>query len=203
MRTLTRTLNVDRNIARLAVAVGVVALGSVVSLALFFAVGKPFGAINDWAVGVLGFLSGLLAVMLRRRGMPAARGLGTAASGAAVIGAAIVVVGSTLVISQTTGFFLAGLVESLGFALIGLWLIALNRSIASASRWPRLLPSFGIAAGIIMAMGFAVVPGIAMGLDDIDTAPGWIWIGYLGWLGIFFIYPIWSIWLGSFRPQVR
>ena len=47
-----------------------------------------------------------------------------------------------------------------------------------------------------MAIGFAVVPGISMGLDDLETAPGWIWIGYLGWFGIFFSYPIWSIWFG-------
>jgi len=196
-------MNLDGNVARLADAVGLVALGSVASLALFFTVGKPFGAINDWSIGVLGFLSGLLAVMLRRRGMPAPTGLGTAASAASVIGAAIVVVGSALVISQTTGFFLAGLVESLGFALIGLWLIALNRSIASDPRWPRSLPSFGIVAGVIMAIGFAVVPGIVMGLDDMDTAPAWIWIGYLGWLGIFFMYPIWSIWLGRHGTHVR
>ncbi len=164
-------LNLDRNVAGLAVAVGVVALGSVASLALFFAVGTPFGAINDWTVGVVGFLSGLLSVMLHRRRTPAPSGLGTAAIGAAVMGAVIVVVGAALVISRTTGFFLAGLVESLGLALIGLWLIALNRSIASASRWPRPLPRFGMAAGIIMAIGFAVVPGIAA-IRDVPLARG-------------------------------
>jgi hypothetical protein len=187
----------DRSVAPLAVATGAVAFVSVVSLALFFAVGKPFGAINDWTIGVVGFLSGLLALVLTRRGHGALPALGTIASAAAVLGAVIVMVGAALVISQTTGFLLAGLVESLGFALIGLWLIALNRSLASDLRWPRRLPSLGIAAGIIMATGFIVVPGIAVGLDDMNTAPGWIWIGFVGWLGIFFLYPIWSIWLGS------
>ena len=28
-------------------------------------------------------------------------------------------------------------------------------------------------------------------------APGWIWMGFVGWLGIFFLYPIWSMWLGN------
>jgi hypothetical protein len=49
---------------------------------------------------------------------------------------------------------------------------------------------------VIMAMGFATLPGIAMGLDDRDAAPGWIWIGFLGWIGTFIIYPVWRIWLG-------
>jgi hypothetical protein len=40
-----------------------------------------------------------------------------------------------------------------------------------------------------MAMGILVVPGIAMGLQNASTAPGWIWIGFTGWLGIFILYP--------------
>jgi hypothetical protein len=187
----------DRSIASVALAVGAVAFVSVASLALFFAVGKPFGAINDWTIGLVGLLSGLLAAVVSRRGPSTLPAIGNAASGGAVVGAVIVIAGSALVISQTTGFLLAGLVESSGFALIGLWLIALNRSMTTASRWPRRLPSLGIAAGIIMAIGIVVVPGVAMGLDDIDTAPGWVWIGFIGWLGIFFVYPIWSIWLGT------
>ena len=190
----------DRSVAGVAVATGVVALISVASLALFFAVGKPFGAINDWTIGVVGLLSGLLAAMIRSRGVAGSPGPGAVSTGAAVVGAVIVVAGSALVISQTTGFLLAGLVESLGFALIGLWLIALNWSTGSASGWPRQLRNLGLVAGIVMALGIVVAPGIAMGVDDANTAPGWIWIGFVGWLGIFFLYPIWSIW---FRNALR
>ena len=187
----------DRIVAGLAVAIGAVALISVASLALFFTVGKPFGAINDWTVGLAGLLSGLLALAIRSCGIVGASGPGTVSTGAAVVGAVIVVAGSALVISQTTGFLLAGLVESLGFALIGLWLIALNWSTGSASGWPRQLRNLGVVAGIVMALGIVVAPGIAMGVDDANTAPGWIWIGFVGWLGIFFLYPIWSIWFGN------
>ena len=166
----------DRSVAGVAVATGVVALISVASLALFFAVGKPFGAINDWTIGLVGVLSGLLAAMIRSRGVAGSPGPGVVSTGVAVVGAAIVVAGSALVISQTTGFLLAGLVESLGFALIGLWLIALNWS-AAASGWSRQLRNLGLVAGIVMALG--------------------IWLGFVGWLGIFFLYPIWSIWFGN------
>jgi hypothetical protein len=189
-------MGLDRNVARLALGVGIVGLGSVVSLALFFAVQGPFGAINDWSIGVFGALTVLLAIVLYRHGLIAPPSLAMLATGAAVVGGVIVVVGSALVISDTTGFLLAGLVESLGFALIGLWLIAFNRSRASTSHRPRLR-DLGTVAGIVMAIGFVVLPGIAMGLDDMDTAPGWVWVGFVGWLGIFFLYPIWSLWFGT------
>jgi hypothetical protein len=180
----------------IAVLVGAVALISVASLATFFAMGGPFGAINDWTIGVIGLLTGLLVVGLGRREGAPTTPRGIVPIGFAVIGAAIVVVGSAFVISDTTGFLLAGLVESLGFALIGVWLIVLNRSMAGATRWPRRLPGLGIVAGLVMAIGFVVIPGIAMGLDDMDAAPVWVWLGFLGWLGIFFLYPVWSIWFG-------
>ena len=64
-----------------------------------------------------------------------------------------------------------------------------------------------------MALGIAAVPGILLRLDDMGAAPGWVWIGLVGWLGIFVVYPAWAIWLGrvetrlaggrSRRPPVR
>ena len=186
----------DAIIARVALAVAFVAVASVVSLAVFFAVGDPFGTVNDVGNAVLGLLGALLAVRLGRYG-PARTGRlrSTVAAGLAVAGAAVTVVGSWLVISGATGFFLAGLVSSVGFALIGLWLVELNVRLGSTV-WPRRMSRFGIATGVFMAVGFLTLPGIAMGLDDMAAAPGWIWIGYLGWLGTYVLYPAWSFWLG-------
>jgi drug/metabolite transporter (DMT)-like permease len=181
-----------RSIGRLAIALGVVVVASIVSLAVFYAVGGPFGAINDLGNALVGILSALLAWTWRPRGMEST--LRAATIGAAVLGAAITVVGTALV--ETTGFFFAGLVSSVGFALIGLWLVALNRSIGTDGRWPRRLPTLGLVVGLLMALGFAAAPGIAMGLDDMGAAPWWIWIGFLGWIGTYLLYPVWSIWLG-------
>jgi hypothetical protein len=100
------------------------------------------------------------------------------------------------VVSGRTGYLLAGLVESLGFALIGVWLIALNRSLSHTTWRPQRLAGLGIAAGAVLTIGFVLVPGIAMGFDDASTAPVWVWIGFLGWLGIFFLLPAWCIWFG-------
>jgi hypothetical protein len=177
------------SIGRLSVAVGLVAIASFVSLAVFFAIDGPFGALNDIGNGILALLSAALAWTLRRR-------VPTLALVAALLGAGIAVLGSWLAQSDMVGFFFAGLVSSVGFAGIGLWLVMANRSLESQAEWPRGLAVLGLAAGLIMAIGVATVPGIAMGLDDMAAAPGWIWIGYLSWLGIYLLYPAWAIWFG-------
>jgi hypothetical protein len=189
--------------SRLAIAGGAIGLFSLASLVAFFIVGGPFGATNDWAIAAVGCLTGLLAVAQWRRDERTGPRTGVLPVWLAVAGAAVVIVGAWLVISDTTGYLLAGLVESLGFALIGVWLFALNRSPARAERGPRRLTRLGVAAGLVMTLGFLVVPAIAAGLDDSSAAPVWVWIGFLGWLGTFFLYPVWSLWIGLQRPAHR
>lgn len=183
---------------RLALAVGAVAAGSAVCLATFFAVQGPFGTINDLGNAATGLLSAALASRLRRQ-IP--DGVGRNAVGAAIVGAGMAVVGSSLVVSGATGFFLAGLVSSVGFAGIGAWLFTLNRRVGDAAGWPRGLRTLGVAAGTMMAFGFASAPGIVLRLDDMATAPGWIWIGFVGWFGTFLVYPLWAIWLGAVEAR--
>jgi hypothetical protein len=63
----------DRSIGPLAIALGVVPIASLVSLAVFYAVGGPFGTINDLGNALVGILSALLAWTLRPRGMEGTR----------------------------------------------------------------------------------------------------------------------------------
>ena len=119
-----------RDTGRLALAVGAVAVGSVACLATFFVVGGPFGTINDIGNAATGVLSAALAWRLRSQLSARTSNL---VVGAALLGAGITVVGSTLVVSGTTGFFFAGLVSSIGFAAIGTWLVVLNRSMIGAA----------------------------------------------------------------------
>jgi hypothetical protein len=171
----------------LAIAVGAVAIASAISLALFFVVQGPFGTINDVLNGVLAILSGALAWSLS----------GSAALVyVAFLGALIAIAGSVLVVTGITGFFLAGLVSSAGFALIGAWLLWYSWSLGS----PLALRWLGVAAGALMVLGIVVLPGIAMRLDDMNKAPAWIWIGFVSWLGIYAALPAWSIWFGLTRP---
>src|SRR5262249_50566306 len=102
------------------------------------------------------------------------------------LGAAITVVGSALVLTDATGFYLAGLVSSLGFALIGVWLVTVSRALS------RRLRRAGLIAGTVMLLGLVTAPGIAMGLDDMDTAPAWTFLGGLSWAGTYLLFPAWS-----------
>ena len=182
-----------RDTGRLGLAVGVVAAGSAVCLATYFAVGGPFGTFNDIGNAATGILSGWLA--WRLRGHVASR-TARIVTGAALVGAAITVVGSALVISGTTGFLFAGLVTSVGFAAIGTWLVVTSNGGGEAAAWPRRLRSLGIAAGALMAVGVVLAPGIPLRLDDMETAPAWVWIGFVSWLGTYVVYPAWAIWMG-------
>ncbi len=177
----------------IAMVLGIDMLVSVVTLALFFAVGAPFGAINDWTIGIGGVLTALLVVSMDRS---ARSGVGIATA-LAVLGSVLVVVGAALVVSDTTGFLLAGLVESFGFALVGIWLVAVN--LASRRRSASPLQVLGVVAGGLMAIGLIVLPAIVARVDDLDTAPAYVWFGFIGWLGIFVLYPVWAIWFGRGR----
>jgi hypothetical protein len=185
-----------RDTGRLALATGLVAVGSAVCLGTYFAVGGPFGTINDVGNAATGVLSGVLAWRMRRQ---VTGGVGAAAVGAAVVGAVITVAGSSLVVSGTTGFLFAGLVSSVGFAGIGAWLIVLNRSRDQIVAWPGALRTVGVIAGALMAAGIVTMPAIPARYDDMDTAPGWIWIGFVSWFGIYVVYPAWAIAIGRFE----
>jgi hypothetical protein len=90
----------------------------------------------------------------------------------------------------------------LGLPGLGAWLVVLNRGAAAASGWPGRLQALGVAAGALMAVGIVTTPGIVLGLDDMATAPAWVWIGFLGWLGTYVVYPAWAIWLGIVEARL-
>jgi len=186
----------DRRDGTLAVVLGAVLLLSVASLALFFIVGGPFGSLNDWTIGIAGLLTGLLLVVREgREEVPAPAGGIAVAIG--VLGAVLVVAGAGLVITRTTGFLLAGLVETVGFALVGVWLLVLSAAARRSPRWPRGLAALGVTTGIVMALGFVASPGVVSGFDDMNTAPWWIWVAFVAWLGIFVLFPIWCLRYGT------
>jgi hypothetical protein len=174
----------------LALATGVVAIATIVALVLFFALaGGPFGIINDFGNALVGTLSAVLAFRLS-----AARGVGIIPVALAFSGAVITIIGSWLVVTETTGFFLAGLVSSVGFALIGGWLLALSLS-APVAWMPSGLNALGRVAAAAMLVGLVALPGIPLGIDDMDAVPPWLWAFSIGWLGTYVLYPVWSLWL--------
>jgi Zn-dependent protease len=67
----------------------------------------------------------------------------------------------------------------------------------TSGRWSRPLARLGLATGVVLIIGLIVAPGIVLGLDDMESAQWWVWVGFVSWLGIFVLLPIWSISLGA------
>ena len=109
------------------------------------------------------------------------------------------VVGSILIIFDITGWYLAGLVSSVGNAFLGVWLLVTNRLHRQAPELPRGLIMLGITTAALMIIGWLAIPGVVARLDDPQLAPWYVNAGLLNWMGTYVLYPVWCLWL-SRRP---
>ncbi|MGW7686844.1 hypothetical protein ACWGID_39260 [Kribbella sp. NPDC054772] len=175
-------MSAETSLAPVARAHSIVGFTTCACLLVFYAAGEPFGVFNDVGNAVLGVLSLVLARCLLAP-IPEQEDIGSAMVrrglllAAAAAGAALTVVGTVLVLTGVTGFYLAGLWSSLGFALIGIWLIGVR----------------GILPGVVMLLGLVGLPGILIGLDDMDSAPPWAFVAGLSWAGTYLLFPTWSL----------
>ena len=174
----------------LAIVLAVVAVATVVSLVIFFTVGGPFGSLNDAGNALIGLLSAALAIML------VSQAGGWTAAVAAVIGAALMVWGSWLVMSGTTGFVLAGFVSTAGFGFIGLWLALVAWEPTAEALFGPLLAVARIAAVAMIIGGLVAIPAGLMRIDSYESMPGWVWLFSIGWLGVYVLYPVVTFGLG-------
>lgn len=193
---------VARRIGRLAAMVGSVGIIALVSLIVFFIAGDPFGFINDVSNAALAALAGTLAVIWLRTAKESGLSL-RLTTALALVGVTAAVLGSTLIIFDVTGYFLAGLISAAGFALVGIWLIAANLSTAKP---PGISPSgrqsiLGVVAGSVMAVGLVNVPGIVMGIDDQAAAPLWLLAAGPCWGGTYLLMPMWCLRLHRSSPD--
>jgi hypothetical protein len=140
-------------------------------------------------VGLLSLALSWLWVRNRRSGWS------TLAIALAALGAIVMVMGSLLIIFDITGWYLAGLVSSIGSALIGIWLLIANRLHRRALELPRGLIKLGMTAGIFMIIGWLAIPGVIARIDDPQLAPWYVSAGLGNWMGTYLLYPAWCLWL--------
>lgn len=178
----------------LAFAVATVTLLGLAFLILMYLLSSgPLGTLNDICNGLGALLSLVLAVALFAQQHARNPWLAVLTMILAVVGAAIAVQGSRLIITGSTGFFLAGMYTMTGYALIGLWLVAANYR----SPWPQGIVTFGLIAGIVMALGCAAIPSIFLRIDSFEAATWHTWLGQVGFIGWAILYPIWCLRLWS------
>jgi hypothetical protein len=184
-----------------ALAIALVDATGVACFMVFSIADGPFGTLNDIANGIVGVLSGLLAMQMCARREPDRLRVAPAAS---LLGAAIMIIGSVLVIFDVTGWYLAGLVSSFGSAFIGLWLFVIDRWTGGLLDLPVRTRLLGRVAGGVMMIGFLAFPGILTSLDDWTAAPWYVSGSQLSWLGTYLLFPTWCVLLFlSRRPVAR
>ena len=180
----------------MALATAIASILATMLIFLFYAFGGPFGTLNDIFNGVAGILSGILAWILFSEFRLNSSILHRVVLILALIGAVVVVIGSVLIIFDFTGWVLAGWYTTVGYALIGIWLLAFSYSMRYSNLLPHNLSTFGLFVGVIMVVGIVAISGILMGIDSTESTPGYLNLGYVGFLGTYFLYPVWAIWLG-------
>ena len=196
--TLTRKRMAAHGWRGTAVAVAVAVPAAIVLLVLYYAVGGPFGTLNDLANALVGMLTALLAVQTAARfGVPAAA---VAAAGA---GAALMVVGSWLVVTGRAGWVLAGLVSAAGVAAVGAWLLTLSLTAERKGTLSRSAARLGVGSGALMTLGVLTLPEILGRVDDWEDLHWYGVAGFMGWLGLYLGYPVWCALLARDGAQRR
>ena len=182
-------------LGRLATALSIVGLFNAVTIILMYAGAPLFGPLNDLGVGTAAVLQAVLAWRLRTI-------LGvlspSVALAAAMVGAGVAAVGSALVIFAITDWFVAGVVSTLGYAFLGVWMVAANLRVRQVSAWPKALASFGILIGAVMCLGFIALLALLSGAGSPTSAPWFIWVAYANGVGWFVLLPIWNFRLGRY-----
>lgn len=184
-----------RAISRLTVAIGITAMISIVSLILFFIFGGFWGPLNDLTIAVFALMSASLAWMLHPFFRAQSPRLSYFMLIAAIAGAVIACIGSALVISGTTSWQLAGSVNFLGFAFIGVWLLAFNYHVRLTEVFPQNLTRLGQISGALSALSLLNVLGI-FGIVDAQSDAYWLLnLAQVGGLGGVLLL-VWIVWLG-------
>jgi hypothetical protein len=180
-----RTTRLPSRLIATTTALAVTVPAAIVLLVVYYAVGGPFGTLNDLANALVGVLSAVLAVQTARPGVPAA------AVVTAGVGGALMVVGSWLVITDRTGWVLAGLVGAVGTGAVGAWLLTFNVIAGRTGMLARPLARLGTVSGAVSTLGLLAVPDAVARVDAWDDLH---WSGVLAlmsWLGVYLGYPLW------------
>ena len=179
-----------------AIVTGVSAILAVIFLTLMATVKPSFGKVNDVFNAIIGISSAVLAWMLYAEHHAKSPLMSQIALTLALVGAIFTIVGSVLIIYGFTDFVLAGWYTGVGYALIGLWLVAFCYSMQRGDTLPHNLILFGLVVGAFMVVGLIGIPGIFTGIDSMESMPWYLYIAFFGYLGTYILYPIWTIWLG-------
>lgn len=180
---------------KLATAIAIAAVASIVTLILLYSGIPFFGPIND----LINATSGILIIGLAWQFHPVLREKNPAIAiilmVIALAGGIFITGNSVLVAFGQIDWKLGGMYTVVGYALVGIWIIGM---LLVSNEQPFLLPGlvrFGLIAGVVMLFGFLAGPLLA---EKIEVAlQPLVWIAYagagVGWI----MFPLWCWRLAS------
>lgn len=178
---------------RIAIAIAVATVLSIVTIGLLFSGIAIFGPINDITNAVGGLLSALLAwqfhTLLRER----APGTATVLLVVAWAGSAAIIITSILVAIGRMHWMAGGMYMAFGFGLLGIWLFTLLRLIGPQPFVTPGLMRMGVIAAIVMLFGLLAGPLLTTSGENLAKNP-LAWIAYISVAGGWILYPLWC-WL--------
>ena len=196
-----------RNAGWYAYAAGVAFILAIVFIALFFAVGQPWGSLNDLSFAIWAILQIPVALALDRRFRAKSSALNRLAVGIAVLGFLLLAVSSVLIILHAlgivqffqfqpgTGPYGAGFVA---FVLAGLWLVL----VGLLSRRSGALPATSAWLAILAGIG-NIVSIVLFALIGLSAPPVVFAVGGIAYLLVLIAYPVWIFWVGRILLGAR
>lgn len=166
---------------------GITTVLGVVTLFAFFAVGEPFGTINDLSSIVIALSMIVILFELDSLHRPVAPVVSLVVLIIGVIAMLVAVVFQTLLVLQVIEFAQTAVIVPLAFGVFGAALMIYSYLSLTSQSLPRGLAVLGIIAGasyILVITGFFLNP------------EGEHPLTIIGGLLILIGYPIWAIWFG-------
>jgi len=175
------------NAAAAATVAGVAGIVALVTIALFFGVGQPWGSLNDLALAVM--VPAIAPMMLGSYELggvtplwPSRLALAGGIAGTVVYAALqVAMVAGLVTFDYTVGSTGAFLVEDLALIVVGLWLVGAP---LLAGPW---LPTRERLLGSLSGVGFVLIAaGLILGGMNHPLT-------YVGGLGFDLLFPIWAL----------
>ncbi len=199
-----------RNPSRLAYANGILGALAVILIFIFFAVGEPFGTLNDITGLMWGLTLAPLMYVFYQRAVPRTTSV-TIALGVGLIGFVAFVVLQLLLILRVLTFEQQYGPLTLTYGLIGVWMILVSRAARRAGELARGLAWFGIAIGALWALTSVLtwlggpIPSDMSALADPSKINPFLLVSFISFFFAYIAQPIWALWLGRVlkHPTVR
>ena len=174
---------------RIAVAIAVTAVASIITLALLYAGLTIFGPINDLTTALGGLLSALLVWQFHTMFHEHTPRTATLSLMAAWVGSTAIIINSLQVAFGQMDWMTGGMYTAIGFGLQAIWLLAVNHQLGSLPFLTLGIVRLGTIAAVDMLFGLLAGPMLAAGVNF--TQSPLVGIAFIGAGAGWLLYPVW------------